>query len=151
MPPADPHDAAYVRGLSRAHRALILGLLPCIMLLHVVDRQIVAIVIEPMKRDLSLSDGAIGLIVGLAFSILYSVLGIPIARWADRGDRVLIVTLATMVWSMMTVLCGAVTGAATLLLARIGVAVGEAGGLPPTYSLVAEYFEPKARASALSI
>jgi predicted MFS family arabinose efflux permease len=129
----------------------VLLLLAAVMLLHVLDRQLIAILAEGIKADLNLSDTQLGLLSGLAFSIFYSVLGVPIARCADRGDRSRIIAAATATWSVMTGICGFAGSFASLLIARMGVAVGEAGGLPPLHSLVADYFEAAKRASALAV
>ncbi len=119
--------------------------------LNLLDRQIINIVAEPIKRDLGLSDTQLGAITGLSFALLYSIAGLPIARLADRGDRVRIVGVAILVWSAFTAACGAATNFLQLLAMRIGVGVGEAGCAPPAQSLIADEFPPNRRAGALAI
>jgi predicted MFS family arabinose efflux permease len=116
-----------------------------------VDRQVFSILIEPIKADIDLSDTQLGFLGGVAFAFFYTFAGIPIARWADRGNRVTIVTLALVIWSGMTALTGLARGFASLMIARIGVGIGEAGCSPPIHSLISDYFPPERRATALSI
>ena len=126
-------------------------MLVIVYIFNFLDRQIVTILAEPIKVDLGLNDTQIGLMTGLAFAIFYTVLGIPLARLADRANRVNIIAVALTVWSGMTVLCGYAQNFTQMLLARIGVGVGEAGCSPPAHSLIADYYPPEKRASALSI
>ena len=126
-------------------------MLVVVYIFNFLDRQIVTILAEPIKVDLGLSDTQIGLMTGLAFAIFYTVLGIPIARLADRANRVSIISAALVIWSAMTALCGMAQNFAQMLAARIGVGVGEAGCSPPAHSLIADYFPPEKRASALSV
>ncbi len=133
------------------YRTYVLTMLVVIYVFNFLDRQIVTILAEPIKVDLGLSDTQIGLMTGLAFAIFYTVLGIPIARLADRANRVSIIAVALVIWSGMTALCGVAQNFAQMLAARIGVGVGEAGCSPPAHSLIADYFPPDKRASALSI
>jgi MFS family permease len=116
-----------------------------------VDRQIVNILAEMIKRDLRLSDGEIGLMTGTAFALFYSLLGLPIARLADRSDRPKVIAAAVALWSAFTVLCGFAGSFSTLLLARIGVGTGEAGGVPPSHSLITEFTPRQERAKAIAI
>jgi len=116
-----------------------------------IDRQILVILQEPIKADLGLSDTQLGLLTGLAFAIFYVTLGIPIARWADKSNRKNITSLALVIWSGMTAVSGFAQNFTHLLLARIGVGVGEAGGSPPAHSIISDYFPPEKRATALSI
>jgi MFS transporter, Spinster family, sphingosine-1-phosphate transporter len=136
---------------SPRYRAYVLGMLVVVYVFNFLDRQIVTILAEPIKNDLGLNDTQIGLMTGLAFAIFYTVLGIPIARLADRANRVSIISAALVIWSGMTALCGMAQNFAQILAARIGVGVGEAGCSPPAHSLIADYFPPEKRASALSI
>jgi len=115
------------------------------------DRQVVAILLQAIKQDLDLSDTQLGAFSGIAFAFLYSTLGIPLARWADRGVRRSIIALALLVWSGMTALQGLAPSFLWLLAARVGVGIGEAGCSPPAHSLISDLFEPKRRATALSI
>jgi MFS family permease len=136
---------------SPKYRTYVLWTLVVVYVFNFLDRQIVTILAEPIKNDLGLNDTQIGLMTGLAFALFYTVLGIPIARLADRANRVNIITAALVVWSGMTALCGAAQNFGQMLAARIGVGVGEAGCSPPAHSLIADYFPPDQRASALSI
>lgn len=114
------------------------------------DRQILGILKEPIKRDLGLTDTELGLMGGLAFALLYSTLAVPIAWLADRVSRTWIMTVAIASWSAFTMLCGTATGFWSLFLARVGVGLGEAGGVAPAYSLIADYFPRAQRARALA-
>jgi MFS family permease len=116
-----------------------------------VDRSILSILLEPIKLDLDLNDTQLGLLGGLAFALFYTTLGIPIAALADRWSRVKILSIAMIIWSAMTAVCGLAQGFWMLLLARIGVGVGEAGASPPSHSLISDYFPVETRATALSI
>ncbi len=136
---------------SPKYRTYVLAILVVVYVFNFLDRQIVTILAEPIKNDLGLSDTQIGLMTGLAFALFYTVLGIPIARLADRANRVSIISVALVIWSGMTALCGAAQNFGQMLAARIGVGVGEAGCSPPAHSLIADYFPPEKRASALSV
>lgn len=114
-----------------------------------IDRQLLAILQESIKADLSLSDSQLGLLTGFAFAIFYVTAGLPIARWADRSNRRNIVSLSLFIWSFMTALSGFVQNFAHLLLARIGVGIGEAGGSPPSHSIISDIFPPNRRATAI--
>jgi len=131
---------------------LTLWILLTVYVFNFIDRQIVNILAEPIARDLQLSDTQIGLMTGLAFALFYTVLGIPIARFADRPstNRAKLIATALAVWSAMTALCGLAQNFAQLLLARIGVGVGEAGCTPPAHSLISDMVPPEKRASALA-
>lgn len=131
--------------------AYSLGLLLVIYILNTVDRQVMNILVEPVKQDLSLSDGQIGWLVGLSFALFYTFAGFPIARLADHSNRRNIITVALLVWSAMTVLCGFAKSFPQLLAARIGVGIGEAGCTPPAHSMISDTFPPARRASAISI
>jgi MFS family permease len=115
------------------------------------DRQILGILAQPIKADLKLSDTQFGAIGGLAFALLYSVLGLPLAYLADRTSRSAVIAGSVAVWSAFTALCGTATGYLHLFLYRLGVGVGEAGGVAPSYALIADYFPPEKRARALAI
>src|SRR5580658_2008628 len=135
---------------SQAYRAYVLAMLVLVYTFNFIDRQIVAILAVPIKAELHLSDSQLGLMGGLAFALLYTLLGIPIARLADRVSRTGIMTAALALWSLMTAVCGLTQNFAQLFLARVGVGVGEAGGVTPAYSLICDYFPVKERARALS-
>ncbi len=136
---------------SRGYRNYVLGLLLLVYIFNFVDRQVLSILMPPIKAEFDLSDTQLGFLSGLAFAIFYTTLGIPIAKLADRSVRRTIVAVALAAWSVMTALSGAAVGFKTLLLARIGVGIGEAGCSPPAHSLISDYFPPQKRATALSI
>lgn len=133
------------------YRAWVLFILVVVYTFNFVDRVIVGILAEPIKRDLSLTDTQLGLMSGAAFALFYTCLGIPIARLADRTSRTWIMTAALAVWSGFTALCGQALTFTQLLLARVGVGVGEAGGVAPAFSLISDYFPPAQRARALAV
>ncbi len=133
------------------YRNYALGLLFLGYVVNFIDRSILAILLEPIKHDLSLSDSELGLLGGLAFALFYATLGIPIAALADRWSRVKVLAISMIIWSAMTALCGMASNFITLLIARIGVGVGEAGASPPSHSLISDYFPIESRATALSI
>lgn len=146
-----PGNKLAAPGLSDSSVRYGLWLLLAIYTLNFVDRQIVAVLGEDIKRDLGLDDTQLGLLGGLAFALFYTVLGIPIARFAERGNRVGIISAALAVWSGFTALCGTATSFAQILLYRFGVGVGEAGCTPPAHSLISDYVKPEKRASALAL
>jgi len=115
-----------------------------------IDRALVSILLEPIKQSFHVSDTALGLMTGLAFGILYAILGVPLGRYADRGDRRLLIAASVGLWSIFTAACGLVTTFFQLFLLRIGVGIGEAGGTGgPAISLLADYFPPERRAKAI--
>jgi predicted MFS family arabinose efflux permease len=130
---------------------LILGLLLFSYILNFLDRQILGILAQPIKADLGLSDTEFGAIGGLAFALLYSLLGLPLAILADRTSRAGVISVSVAVWSGFTALCGTATGYWQLFLFRLGVGIGEAGGVAPAYALIAERFAPQNRARAIAI
>ncbi len=136
---------------SPAYLNYALGLLCLIYVVNFVDRQILSILLQSIKVDLGLTDSQLGLLSGTAFGIFYATLGIPIARLADRFSRKGVIAICLAIWSGMTALCGTASGFAALLLYRIGVGVGEAGGSPPAHSMISDYFPPERRATALGI
>ena len=136
---------------SPRYRYTVLAMLVLVYTFNFIDRQIVGILAVPIKADLGLTDTQLGLMGGLAFALFYTLLGIPIAVLADRSNRTTIVTIALLVWSAMTAVCGLAQNFWQLFLARLGVGVGEAGGVAPSYSLVADYFPPHQRARALAV
>jgi predicted MFS family arabinose efflux permease len=136
---------------SENYRRLVLFLLVTAYTLNFIDRTIIATLGQPIKDALKISDTQLGLLGGLYFALLYTFLGIPIARFAERFSRVNIITGAILIWSAFTALCGTAGSFVTLAAYRFGVGIGEAGLSPPAHSLISDYFEPKKRASALSI
>jgi len=135
---------------SPGYRYYVLGILILIYMLNFLDRQIIGILAAPLKAEFNLSDSQFGLLGGLAFALLYSTLAIPIAWLADRFSRVWIMTGALTLWSGFTALCGVAGGFGSLFLCRMGVGIGEAGGVAPAYSLIADYFPKSQRARALA-
>lgn len=129
----------------------MLLLLLLVYIFNFVDRQIVGILAVPIKADLGLTDTQLGLMIGLAFALFYTGLGIPIAWLADRRSRVKIIAISLGLWSLFTALCGLAQNFWQIFAARMGVGVGEAGGVAPSYSLIADYFPPERRARALAI
>ena len=136
---------------SQAYRYYVLGVLFLAYALNFLDRSILNILVEPIKRELGVSDTAMGLLSGFAFVIFYSVLGIPIARWSDRGDRRSILALGLAVWSGFTALSGLAQSYFQLALARVGVGIGESAGTPPAQALISDYFEKQRRPRAMAI
>lgn len=133
------------------HKRYLLTVLLTVLAFNYVDRLALGLLLQAIKVDLDLSDTQLGLLSGIAFALFYSVMGIPIARWADRGNRVAIISLTTALWSVMVALCGAAGSFLQLLLIRIGVAVGEAGCVPPAHSLIADHFTRAERPRAVAI
>lgn len=129
----------------------MLALLLLAYIFNFLDRQILSILKIPIKAELGLSDTQLGLMGGIAFASVYSTLAIPFARFADRGRRVSVIAVAVAVWSGFTALCGATLTFWQLFLARMGVGIGEAGGVAPSYALIADYFPPERRSRALAI
>jgi predicted MFS family arabinose efflux permease len=144
--PATPRPA-----YSENYRRLVLFLLVTAYTLNFIDRTIIATLGQPIKDTLKISDTQLGLLGGLYFALLYTFLGIPIARFAERFSRVNIIAGAIVIWSAFTALCGTAGNFATLAAYRFGVGIGEAGLSPPAHSLISDYYEPKKRASALSV
>ena len=137
--------------MSNTYRYYVLIMLMLSYLLSITDRMIMSILIEPIKADFAISDTQVGLLAGFAFTLFYVVLGIPIARFADRSNRKNIISAAVGLWSLMTALCGMASGFWTLFLARIGVGIGEAGGQPPAISMIADYFDKHELSRAMGI
>ncbi len=136
---------------SLAYAYYVLAVLCLVYVFNFIDRQILAILLESIKKDLDVSDTAMGFLTGPAFVVFYICLGIPIARWADRGSRRTIIAIGLGLWSAMTVACGLAQNFVQLAASRIGVGIGEAAGSPPAHSLISDYFPPERRASALAI
>ncbi|WP_296598191.1 MFS transporter [Phenylobacterium sp.] len=135
---------------SKGYPMVVLGVLILAYTFNFLDRQILGILASPIKAELGLTDGQLGLMGGLAFALFYTALGVPIAALADRWSRTWIMTGALALWSGFTALCGFATGFWQLFLCRMGVGVGEAGGVAPAYSLIADYFPKDQRARALA-
>lgn len=142
----DPTNAS-----SPAYRNLVLLMLVIVYTFNFVDRQILGILAQPIKTDLHLSDTELGVLGGIAFALLYSSLAIPLAVLADKTSRTWMITAALAVWSGFTALCGVVSGFWQFFFFRLGVGVGEAGGVAPSYAIIAEHFPPEKRSRALAI
>ena len=137
------------RATWHTHYALLM--LATIYVFNYIDRLLISILIEPIKLEFGVSDTQIGLLSGVAFAIFYTLFGFPIGRLSDRIGRKPVIALACIAWSAMTMLCGVATSFVMLLLFRIGVAVGEAGGTAPSVAMVADLYPPKQRSRALSV
>lgn len=137
--------------LAIKRRTATLALLTAAYFFSYMDRQILAILQEDIRRELLLSDTQLGLLAGFAFAIFYATLGLPVARLADRGNRINIIAIALTLWSAMTAVCGLAQNFVQLLLARIGVGIGEAGSSPPSHSIIADLYPPEKRAGAMGI
>jgi len=138
-------------GLGAGYKTWALFVLTTIYTSNFIDRQIIGTLAQKIKEDLHLSDRDIGWISGLAFAVLYSILGIPIARLAERTNRVTIISISLALWSGFTAACGLATNFIQLFLLRVGVGIGEAGCSPSAQSLISDYFPPRIRSTALSI
>lgn len=129
----------------------VLGVLFIVYVLNFIDRQAMSVFIAPIKEEFGASDTEMGLLVGFAFALLYTFAGIPIARWADYANRRNIIAIGLAVWSSMTIATGMAKNFTHLVIARLGVGIGEAAGTPPAHSLIADYFPLNKRATALAI
>ncbi|MEY3008322.1 MAG: hypothetical protein RI942_2664, partial [Pseudomonadota bacterium] len=136
---------------SPKYRNYVLFILFITYILNYVDRQLMTILLEPIKEEFGASDTAMGFLTGFAFALFYATLGIPVARLADRWSRRNVIAISITIWSGMTALCAAAGTFTQLALLRIGVGVGEAGGTPPSHSLISSYFPPEKRSTALSL
>jgi MFS family permease len=133
------------------YRYLVLGILTTVYISNFVDRQVINVLAAYIIEDLQLSDGQFGALSGIAFALIYTVLGIPIARLADLSNRRNVIAISVATWSLMTAACGLAQNFGQLFLARVGVGIGEAGGSPPAHSIVSDIFPAAQRATALSI
>ena len=150
-PPTTDHQEASSLLDKPWYWSYVLGLLTLCYVVNVLDRsQILAASLQSIKREFGASDAQLGMLSGLPFAVFYSFMGIPIAAWADRSSRRNVLALAVALWSGMTALCGAAVNFTMLFAARIGTAVGEAGGSPPSHSLISDYFPKSRRATAFS-
>lgn len=149
---ASQGTAGHITGYgSKPYRTYVLIALMMVYTLNFIDRTLISVVAQPIINTFQLNDTQWGLLSGPPFALFYAAMGIPIAMWADRGNRVFIIALCIIIWSAMTALCGLATSFLWLLMFRIGVAVGEAGCTPPANSLITDYYPPKSRAGALGI
>jgi MFS family permease len=136
---------------SARYRAYVLGLLVIVGVVGWVDRNVFAVLLQSIKVEFALSDTALGLLGGVAFGVFYATLGLPVAWLADRYSRRSLLACALALWSAFTAACSLATGAVSLFFARVAVGVGEAGGSPPSVSLVADYFPRERRGFALGV
>ncbi|MCA8900809.1 MAG: MFS transporter [Hyphomonas sp.] len=136
---------------SKGYRTYVLVALMMVYTLNFIDRTLIAVVAQPIINTFQLNDTQWGLLSGPPFALFYALMGIPIAMWADRGNRVFIISLCIIIWSLMTAFCGLAASFIWLLLFRVGVAIGEAGCTPPANSLITDYYPPRSRAGALGI
>ncbi len=127
-----------------------IAVLALVYAFNYMDRQLIVILQESIKADLGFADWQLGLLSGFAFAVFYTLLGVPIARLADRGNRRNIISLAVAVWSLMTAVCGAVGNFWQMFVARVGVGIGEAGCSPPAHSMISDLYPPERRATAMS-
>jgi MFS family permease len=149
--PSRPRTGPETHEFDAGYARYVLGVLFLVYVVNFIDRQILSILLDPIKQELDASDTQMGFLTGFAFALFYTGFGIPIARWADRGVRRSIIALGLTVWSVMTGLCGFVQSFGQLAVARIGVGVGEAACSPPAHSLISDFFPPERRATAFSI
>ncbi|RZM10795.1 MAG: MFS transporter, partial [Sphingomonas sp.] len=136
---------------SPAYRGVVLAMLLLVYTFNFVDRQILGILAPAIKAELALSDTQLGALGGLAFALLYATMAVPLAWLADRTSRSWVITVSLAVWSGFTALCGWAGGFWSLFWARVGVGVGEAGGVAPSYALIADYFPAHQRGRALAV
>ena len=136
---------------TRNYRTFVLVLLTVVYGFNFIDRQIVGILAPFIQKDLDLSNTELGLLIGLAFATLYTTVAIPLAWLADRYNRVNILSIALATWSGFTALTGLATNFAQIAIARMGVGIGEAGGSPPSHSIISDMYSKEERAGALGV
>lgn len=132
-------------------RGFMLALLIIVYALNFLDRQIIGILAIPIQTEMGLRDAQLGLMRGASFAIFYATLGVPVAWLADRMNRVWIISIALFFWSLMTAVCGLAQNFGQMFLARLGVGIGEAGGVAPSYSIVSDYYPKHQRARAMAV
>lgn len=145
--PASP-DAATI-GL--AYRRFVVVVVFLVSVVNYVDRYVLSVMLEQIKQEFALRDTELGLLSGVAFAIFYSIAGLPFARWADLGNRRRLIAIGALAWSCFTMVAGAAQSFAQLLMARIGVALGEAAGTPASHSLLADLYPASSRAAAAAV
>jgi MFS family permease len=137
---------------TTAYRRYVLGMMTLVYTLNFLDRGLMSLLLEPIKHDLNLSDTQLGFLTGIAFALFYATLGVPVARWADRGNRVTIISSSIALWGATVSACLLVMNFHQLILARVAAGIGEAGCMPPTYSLIGDYFsKPAERTRAMAV
>jgi len=151
QPQSPPAANAAAVAVGGPYANYVLGVLFVVSIFNFIDRQILAILLQPIKEDLKISDTALGFLTGFAFAVFYTFSGLPLARLADRWVRRSLIAISIAVWSVMTAASGLAHGFTDLALARIGVGIGEAGATPPAHSLLSDYFPPEKRATVLAL
>ena len=146
-----PTEPDAISGSARSRPNLVLAMLLAVYIFNFVDRQILAILAAPIQADLGLDDASMGLLGGIAFAVLYSTLAVPLAWLADRTSRSWVIAGSLVVWSVFTALTGLAYSFGQIFLARLGVGIGEAGGVAPSYAVIGDHFPSHRRAFALSI
>ena len=146
-----PIPAATVATVSAARRRMVLATLTFVYVLNFLDRQLIGILAKPIQDALQISDGQLGLIGGLYFAMFYCFIAIPVGWFADRTSRVTVLSLACAIWSGATVACGLAANYTQLVVARMTVGFGEAGGVPPSYAIITDTYPPGKRAAAFGI
>ena len=142
---------ATVAPSSKSYRYVVAGMLALVYTFNFLDRQIISILGKDISTDLHLSKFQFGILGGTAFALFYTVCGLPVAWLCDRGNRIAIMSVACAIWSAFTALCGSAQSFVQIIICRMGVGVGEAGGSPPSYSLISDYFPPKERGVGLAL
>lgn len=150
MPPAMPVEPAGTP-VRQSRPGVVLAMLLAVYVFNFIDRQILSILAAPIQAELKLDDAQMGLLGGLAFALLYSTLAVPLAWLADRTRRSWVIAVSLALWSLFTALCGFAQGFWQIFAARLGVGIGEAGGVAPSYAIISDYFPSERRAFALSI
>lgn len=148
---SSPPESTQSHTVGGPYAYYVLGVLFVVYIFNFIDRQILAILLQPIKEDLKISDTALGFLTGFAFALFYTFAGLPLARIADRWVRRSLIAISLATWSIMTAVSGLARGFTDLALARIGVGIGEAGATPPAHSLIADYFPPEKRATAFAV
>lgn len=151
MTEATPPAPQTAKKVLPANANFVLAMLLLVYIFNFLDRMMLSILAAPIQADLELSDTQMGLLGGLAFAVLYSTLAVPLSSVADRTSRSWVITIALVFWSAFTALCGAAQNFWQIFLARVGVGVGEAGGVAPSYAIIGDYFPPRRRATALAV
>lgn len=149
--PSHPVGSSASAARPQIYSLYVLAVLTVVSLFNYMDRMVLAVLVEPIKRDLALSDTQIGLLSGFAFALLYATLGLPLARLADRRSRTVILSICVGLWSAATAACGLASTFTHMLLARVSVGIGEAGCVPSSHSLLGDYFPAERRAFAVSV
>ena len=151
MAERSPRRPTVAATATRSGSGLILGLLCFVYVLNFLDRQLVSILAKPIEDQLAITDGQLGRVTGLYFALFYCFIAVPVGWLADRTNRVKVLSIACVLWSAATAACGVAANYGQLAAARMAVGIGEAGGVPPSYAIISDYFPRERRASALAI